>query len=138
MKKIVFMFAIAGLLLSSCGKYDEGPGFTLKSKTSRLCREWEIDKVFENGIDITSIYNGMFSGHKVKYMKEFSIKETIGGTELAKAWEWGDKKETITVEWTLLGITTTQTYTILRLTSKEYWYTVTVDGKDYQYNWKAV
>ena len=34
----------------SCGKYDDGPGFSLASKKSRLTGGWELEKYKVNGI----------------------------------------------------------------------------------------
>jgi hypothetical protein len=136
MKKLIFMAVIA-LLLTSCGKYEEGPGFSLKSKTKRLAREWTISKVIENGVDITDAYKNMVKTHELKFMETGSLKETINTAILAKGWEWGDKKETIRIYWTLIGVDHEVTHTILQLSSKEYWYRTVLDEKDYEFHWSA-
>jgi len=136
MRKLVFI-SIAVLLVSACGKYEEGPKLSLKSKEKRLCREWKIDKLIENEIDITAEHINMLTKHEIKFMDFGSVKETIGNTILAKAWEWDKKKENIIIDYTLLEKTTTIECTIRRLTSKEFWYTTTIDSKDYEYHWAA-
>lgn len=136
MKKLVFVSIIV-LLAAACGKYEDGPGLSLKSKEKRLCRDWQIDKLIENGEDITTQYKEMVTKHEIMFMDFGSVKETIGNTILAKAWEWGDKKETIIITYTLLGLTTETECTIRRLTSKEFWYTATIDEKEYEYHWAA-
>jgi hypothetical protein len=136
MKKIVFI-AVVVLLATSCGKYDEGPGISLKSKTKRLAREWTVEKVVENGEDITSDYMTMRPTHTMLFLDYGSLKETVNQTVLAKGWEWGDKKETLVITYKLLDIEKTSIFTIRRLTSKEFWYNTTDDGKDYEFKWKA-
>ncbi len=136
MKKIVFLSIIV-LLAVSCGKYEDGPSISLKSKTKRLSREWKVEKVVENGIDITENHNQMSPVHTLLFMEYGSLKETINSTILAKGWSWGEDKETIIVTYSLLSVEKTQTWFIRRLTSKEFWYTVTDEGKDYEYHWKV-
>ena len=54
MKKIFYALTIlVGLQLASCGKYEEGPGFSLRSKTARLAGEWTIEKATVDGQDFT-------------------------------------------------------------------------------------
>lgn len=56
MVKISSKTILAGGLLTavsvspSCGKYDDGPGFSLASKKSRLTGGWELEKYKVNGI----------------------------------------------------------------------------------------
>jgi len=47
---IIISAAIFGLLFSSCGKYEDGPGISFRSKKARLVNTWRPDRVFdENG-----------------------------------------------------------------------------------------
>jgi hypothetical protein len=39
------------LVLASCGKYEEGPKFTLESKKSRLVGNWNVTSVKKNGVE---------------------------------------------------------------------------------------
>lgn len=136
MKKIVFIAMIA-IFAASCGKYEEGPSISLKSKTKRLAREWTVEKVIENGVDITQAYLSMVNTHTMLFLDYGSLKETINTTVLAKGWEWGEKKETIIITYKLLQVESKVTFYIKRLTSKEFWYTTTLDNKDYEFHWKA-
>jgi len=136
MKKLVFITMIV-ILATSCGKYEDGPGFSLNSKTKRLAREWTIDKVIENGTDITATYLSMVTKHTMLFIDYGSLKETINQTILAKGWEWGEKKETLIITYKLLDVESTVVFNIRRLTTKEFWYTTTLDNKDYEFHWKA-
>jgi hypothetical protein len=52
MKKLLLTFSVfAALVLSSCGKYEEGPKFTLESKKSRLVGNWNVTSVKKNGVE---------------------------------------------------------------------------------------
>ena len=55
MKKLSILFAaFAVVLLASCGKYEDGPGFSLRSKTSRLAGSWTVTEAFQGSTNITS------------------------------------------------------------------------------------
>ena len=56
MKKIIiysFLFISLGAGFSSCGKYEEGPNFTLLSKKARITNTWKFTSQTQNGIDVT-------------------------------------------------------------------------------------
>jgi len=144
MKKLVFV-ALCAFVLASCGKYEEGPSLSLKSKAKRLCREWKIEKVFEEGVDITTQYRTMVNEHELMFIDYGSLKETIvtvaGGqvntTVLAKGWEWGEKKETLKVSYKLLQIESEVIFTIRKLSSEEFWYTTILEEKNFEFHWVA-
>ncbi len=125
--------------MTACGKYEEGPGFSLKSKTKRLCREWKLDKIVENGEDITIDYFTKVPTHTLLFIDygtdAGSLKETINTTTLAKGWMWGDKKETLIINYTMLQTPYEHIFVIRRLTSKEFWYNTTIEEKDYEFYW---
>ena len=51
MKKLtgLSVFIVLLLIFSSCGKYEDGPAFSLRTKKMRATGEWEIDKMLVNG-----------------------------------------------------------------------------------------
>jgi len=54
MKKLSILFAaFAVVFLASCGKYEEGPGFSLRSKTSRLAGTWTLTEAFQGSTNVT-------------------------------------------------------------------------------------
>jgi len=136
MKNRLFVLLISALLLSSCGKYDEGPGFSLSSKKSRIVNEWVVSKVFENDVEFTDNWNTMYPGHVFKYTAENTVIETINNTVIAKTWEFDKKKDAVIVKREYGGKTHTQINDIVRLTKKEYWYTTTIDNKTYRFELK--
>ncbi|MEN9302376.1 MAG: hypothetical protein RL264_805 [Bacteroidota bacterium] len=44
---------LAVVVLSACGKYEDGPSMSLMSKKSRLCNDWTLNYVLKNTNDIT-------------------------------------------------------------------------------------
>lgn len=57
MKNLFRLSLVAVLALSavltSCNKYEEGPGFTLLTAKMRVVNDWKITKVEYNGTDVT-------------------------------------------------------------------------------------
>lgn len=145
MNKFIISIAMLFLFISftffSCSKYEDGPQFTLRSKTSRLTNEWKVDKVYKNGIE--QALSGSYSGISWSVFLEMEIKndETVkfyggdidngyvqAGTNEGK-WEWADDKEAITFTLTSkmivyfmnISANTAETYTIKRLAHDELW-----------------
>ena len=50
MIKKVLLFGVIALAFA-CGKYEEGPKFSLESKKSRLVGEWKVTSITKNGFD---------------------------------------------------------------------------------------
>jgi hypothetical protein len=125
MKRIIYSLAFVGLaLLTSCGKYDDGPAFSLSSKKSRISGDWHVSENISTttplgtfGIsineDLTVNKDGGFTWKYDDSNSGFSIS----GTETGK-WEFSDDKES--VNWTFSDGTVENTK-ILKLTKKELW-----------------
>jgi hypothetical protein len=43
------LLAVSAIAVSSCGKYEEGPGFSLLSKKARITGEWTLNSMTVNG-----------------------------------------------------------------------------------------
>lgn len=118
-KKLLLAMAVVIMLnFNSCKKYEDGPRFSLKTKTSRLVGEWEVIKIdgenfqddnlyleFDKGGDFTATYEYKYSGTTYKYSYEGS-------------WEWDSKKEVIEVD--LEG--ENLEWEVLRLSKDELWF----------------
>lgn len=128
MKKSI-LFAAAAILVASvtftaCNKYEEGPGFSLRSKKSRLAGEWELEKAIENGVDVTAAQNASGTVN-VEFEKGGAVTYSVGAFAIVGTWEFSDKKEDIYL--TFDGdVDTTH---ISKLTNKELWFKDT-DGSD--------
>lgn len=104
---------VIALNFSSCGKYEDGPSFSLMSKTSRLTGEWEVVKYdnvapdddiileFEKDGDFSLTYE--YDGYSYSYDGE---------------WSWEEGKEEIEIE--VDG--DKSTWEVQRLTNNELWF----------------
>ena len=101
--------AVTVLNFQSCGKYEDGPAFSLRSKTSRLVGEWEIVKMY--GQNVPSGYN---------FSMEFeSDGDLTYSYSFNGEWEWEDNKESIDIQInTGYGSSSTE-FEVLRLTNDE-------------------
>ena len=120
MKKLIvysFALSVVAVSISSCGKYEEGPKFTLLSKKARITNTWKFTKSENNGIDNTP--------DPAYYTLTLTLKEdgtakaehTIFGVPASDNgnWEFSSSKE----ELILSDPSGTQTLEILKLTNTE-------------------
>lgn len=57
MKKSILLIAgicFVMLAMTSCSKYEQGPGMSFRSKTKRLSNSWRIESITENGVERAS------------------------------------------------------------------------------------
>ena len=126
MKKIGVIFTflvITAMMMTSCGKYEEGPGFSLRTKTARLTGEWKLVEITENGTamdisDMEATYEFERGGDMKVSTKWMGMTFSFEGE-----WRFDDSKENLEVrikeegtEWSEWESTE-----ILRLTNGELW-----------------
>ncbi len=137
--KTSLIFSLVVLIFVSCGKYEDGPMFSLASKKSRVVNVWRLDREFVNGSEVTLTANDKDDYFELK--KDGSATYTIvsgnSSTSFSGGWKFDDSKEhlILSVTVSVFGQTTTSetTYKILRLKSNEMWLEE-VDGNDtYKY-----
>ncbi|MFT5778190.1 MAG: hypothetical protein ACI837_001146 [Crocinitomicaceae bacterium] len=106
---------ILAVNLQSCSKYDDGPGFSLRSKKARIVGEWDIvqigSQVFpQNGYSL-----------EMEFEKDGDFKFTYSyasySYSYAGDWEFSSDKE----ELDLIVDGEIVSYEIKRLTNKEVW-----------------
>lgn len=123
MKKLFVILVVAALAFSSCGKYEEGPAFSLASKKSRLVNVWQLDKAFVDGQEVTLTADD--KDDYIEFTKDNKVKATWVNQNqtytLEGTWEFDDKKENIITTYAIMGQTVKDTSKILRLKSKELW-----------------
>jgi hypothetical protein len=132
MKKFIFLCCSIVLVFSACNKYDDGPSFSLNTKTHRLVNTWRIDQVFEtpnNGTqtDKTTDYKNAY----VDYVMNISKKNTytisyrpynIGNYSEAGTWTFSaGKVNLIFVNSNGNSSSIGSIWTITRLKEKELW-----------------
>ena len=132
-KKLMLALSTAAVVVimlsfSSCKKYDDGPMFSLKTKTARLTKgEWEVVEVanhdivdgkmemeFDKDGDFTTTYTYSYDGESQT-------------TSYKGEWEWESGKESIEVRY---EGGEKEEFEILRLTNDEFWFE-DEDGDEY-------
>lgn len=117
--KFLALAAASVLLFSACGKYEEGPSFSLRSKEARLVNTWKIVKYLENGTDKTADLSG--SDFSITMQKGGSGKSdvTVLGVIVSDdfTWKFSDDKEQLLIT----DDGDTDTASILMLKEKELW-----------------
>lgn len=127
MKKLSILFAaFAVVMLASCGKYEDGPGFSLRSKKARVAGEWTIEKYYADGVDVTADILADGATITFELTKDGNYTFTSSYTEFGQTFS-----ETETGTWALTNnnenLTTTDSQgdassvRILRLTNSEMW-----------------
>ena len=106
------------VLLSSCGKYEEGPKISLASKKGRLTRAWTFEKSIDGA---TGTEYACTASCAIMELKKDETISFNGTTWPGVTWQLSSDKEKLETVTTILGITTTSSTKILRLTSKELW-----------------
>ncbi len=139
MKKYTITAIIASiciLCIYSCGKYEEGPKISLKSKAARVAASWKIDAMLINGEDFdisktvypyyTYVYEKDGTGKQIN--EEYTTQignvsdQVIPAATFPLEWKFDASKEKIkffvddgtNTQWT-------EYRTILKLKEKEMW-----------------
>jgi len=117
-------FLAAGAILGStilatpsCGKYEEGPGFSLRTKKARLAGDWDMVEYIDADGTSTKDNDDDF----ITFEKDGTYKYTDGSTSMNGTWEFTDDKEKIRVTYTSGNLSISNDATIVRLTNKELW-----------------
>lgn len=124
---LVVLF-VASIVLSSCGKYDEGPSISLRSKAARLTGVWKITKQTYNGTAVTLSADDLATTLEYKKDETFTMTTQTYGP-FNGTWKFSDDKTQLITSLTFGGLTSSDTVNILRLTNKEL-FVEQVDGTD--------
>jgi hypothetical protein len=121
-----FSISAAIILLSilfSCKKYEEGPAFSLRSKTERVANNWKVEKFFFNGNDQTSVLGSFTEA----YTKDGVYSYKWGSISGSGKWAFEENNTQIKRN----GVSGMASYdlVILKLKEKEFWYYY-IDGSD--------
>jgi hypothetical protein len=122
MKTLKLMIAAAFLggtlfSVSSCGKYEEGPGFSLLTKKARLVGEWDEKET----VDVNGNVTVDNSDDYATFEKDGTYKVTSGSFSFAGTWEFTSDKEKLRITYTSGNSSISSEATIVRLTNKELW-----------------
>lgn len=117
----IYLYIIV-LFLVSCGKYEQGPNFSLISKKNRLVNKWYPGEVYlPDNYAVSFEYNGNIEFKSDGTYSEFTGQDSITGT-----WEFSPTKRIINIETDFFI-----TFKILRLTNKEIWFVDQIENREY-------
>lgn len=124
-KNILPLILIIVSSLTSCKKYEEGPAFSLRSKTARVANTWKLESYSINGVDNTSSLANI--NYTEFYDKDgnYSYNTSVGSG--SGKWEFQSDKEQI--KRSGVSSQSSETLYILKLKEKEFWYYY-LDGND--------
>jgi hypothetical protein len=120
MKRVKLLFValfVATIALTSCGKYEEGPSISLRSKKARITGEWKMVKQMYNGTEVALSAEEKNVVLDIQKDGKFLVKTT--GFSFEGTWEFSSDKKKFITKQTFGGQTSTDESTILRLTNKE-------------------
>jgi hypothetical protein len=119
LKLIIALAFLGGTLLSvsSCGKYENGPGFTLLTKKARLTGDWDEKET----VDVNGNVTADNSSDYATFEKDGTYKVTSGSFSFIGTWEFVSDKEKLRVTYTSGSSSISSEATIMRLTNKELW-----------------
>lgn len=81
------------VVLVSCGKYEEGPGISLRSKKKRITGEWKIERVLFNGDDITTaVQNNLGTYYILELSSNGTFHESGKNVEDKGTWKFAEGK----------------------------------------------
>jgi len=124
--KLTAIIIISGLMLfgiQSCKKYEDGPMFSLSSRTQRVANKWKVDNYKVNGTDYTSL----FSDYTETYTKAGAYSYQWGILSGTGTWAFQNNDAEILI--TGIDNQSTVTLVIQKLEEKQFWYYI-MDGSD--------
>ena len=96
MKKLLLVLVGVAFMLGSCGKYEEGPGISFRSKKARVAGEWKLVKSTVDGKEET--LDADDKDDILKLDKDGTYELTDPGNSTEKGtWTFNDKKESMTI-----------------------------------------
>jgi hypothetical protein len=120
-QKLLLAAAVVIILnFNSCSKYEDGPGFSLRTKTNRLTGDWDVVTIAGQNVAL----QGTFLSLEFEKDGDFTVRSSYmyyGQSYTYRSdgdWEWEDRKAEIEIE--LDG--DRQDWEILRLTNEELWF----------------
>jgi len=120
---ILSLITVTLLSVSSCKKYPDGPGFSLRTKTSRVVNNWKIVQAFDNGKEVTSDYNKYELSLTKTGKASLAVKYVILGLNFEYVtngtWAFVSNKEKISFDFE--NNDADKVYKILKLEEDEMW-----------------
>src|SRR5436190_22042595 len=119
MRRIIISLSIIVTTIfvtTSCGKFEEGPKFSLLTIKARLAGHWKLESSTVNGVDNTSSFGSDFEWD-IEKNHTYKIK---GASPDEGKWELGEDKDDVFFQSSQPGVFE-KSYRILKLKNKEMW-----------------
>lgn len=113
---IIVTSILAITTIQSCKKYEEGPRFSLRSKTERVSNIWSVENYKVAGSDLTSLVSG--------YTETFTNNGTYSYSWLIAngAGTWAFQNDNAEIKLSGNDDQSSRTLYILKLEEKSFWY----------------
>lgn len=130
-KKLVVVNLLIAFALSfvSCGKYEEGPALSLRTKKARLAGTWKAEKVFVNN-ELSQ--TATEEEPRIEFTRDDIYRIDIDSAWVEGTWKFNDDKSRVIGTYAIPFIGEFKNdFRILRLTNDEFW--AVIDGREVHY-----
>jgi hypothetical protein len=97
--KLLSLVFISALVLNSCGKYDDGPLFSIYSKTERVTGHWRFDKVVEDGVNKTADFENqsieLYRNNTIYWIRGYKNSNPNDPIMVMGEWKFKNDKENL-------------------------------------------
>ncbi len=118
---LISLLAISSL--SSCDKYEDGPGFSLRTRKARMVNTWRIDRAYDDDQDVTEDYDNYRLDLGKSGSATLSAKYSIGNVDFTGetngSWDFVNDMEDLKLDFENDDFD--ETYTILKLEHSSLW-----------------
>jgi len=120
MKKLLVIALLALFALPSCTKYEEGPFFSLRTKSQRVQNDWTAILYEVDGTNILQEFDVLYFFDKERVRLQYYHSGSLF-QEAEGDWRLTHDKEWITIEWDQAYGGEIFNLEIIRLKEKELW-----------------
>ncbi len=112
----IVLCALAIPTTQSCKKYEDGPAFSLRTRTARVANTWKVENYKINGDDFTSLV----SSYTETFTKKGAYSYSWGILDGSGTWEFQNKDAEIKLNGN--DGQASRTLFILKLEENAFWY----------------
>ncbi len=121
--KLLTFISMIMVFQVSC-RYEDGPGISFRTAKNRLVNIWQIEKVYDNGTEVTNDFKSTFPNWTLEMTKDMdytlSYSTFVGTYKETGDWELLENGTKLNLRKDGTG---TNVWKIKRLTSSELWAT---------------
>jgi len=128
LKLSVPAIAALALIVAGCGKYEEGPGMSLRTKKGRMVNQWKLEETVDSA-GYVNTYSGTYT---MELSKDGAVAYN-GGTSPNTTWDFSSNKEQLVITFVTIVGNVVFSYDILKLKNKELWLKDPTDGTQEHY-----